>query len=231
MLTSWILLVLAAGTPQSPPPVSATVVELHFVCKQHGIEPVALTRGAEANFRVPADCPDGGATWTLSLDCREHCRGTLSAESGLLARIDGPAKKDEFLTLKPQPNAPASLPLLAVKLVEQVKTEAPVVRPPPIQLVLSSATDSKMFFLDEGLATIDLDEGRFLAFQATRVDAKRARLVVTIERTGKPQERQRLFDKVLKLGSEEVPFDCGRTPGFCSGEARLLLREHRMSPK
>jgi len=226
-----ILLVLAAGTPAAPAEVSAAIVELHFVCKQHSVEPLALTRGAEAQVRVPADCPEGGDTWTVTLDCRERCRGTVSGEGGVLARIDGPAKKDDFLTLKPEPKAPASLGFLAVRLMEQVKTEAPALRPPPIQLVLTGDTYRKEFYVDGAPATIEQDPERFLAFHATRVDAKRARLVVTAEKVGKPKERERLFDKVLELGGEEVPFDCSRAQGFCSGEARLRLREHRVRPE
>jgi len=230
LLLSW-LLVMVGAAPSAPVPgavVSATVVELHFVCGAHVVEQVVLTRGAEVPVRVPDGCPDAAVTWTLTLTCEDACHGTVADAGGRVAKVEGAGRRDTWLTVTPEPKAPSVVARLALKVVDRVRADATAEQSRPVRVVLSTASTTKSFSLDERLATIDVPgTPAQVAFEARRHGRDKTRLRVWSLKDGTLATRKLLFDRELTLGAPPVPFDCKPTQGFCDGQAQLGVKEQR----
>lgn len=227
MISSLIVLALAMAALGAAPMVPAAVLEAHFLCGGHAVQQLVLTSGAEASVRVPADCPEGGATWSLSLDCAGRCRGQLVDGATRIASLEGPAKKDELLTVKAEPKAPATVSLIAFKITDLVRVDASVELGRPVQVSIWSGSVGKSFAVEQPATTLEDGPDHVLVFEAKRSSLEQVRLMVWSQPAGKPKERQRVFDRVMRLDGDDAPFDCGRTRGFCDGPARLRVRQYR----
>ena len=227
--TSAILLAgLLSAEPAGVRPhagVNAAEIEASFICAKSPALSLTVPPAAEVVLQVPAGCPDAGAFWLLSLQCKARCTGRLTDADGRpLASLSGPKST---LAVKPVgKEPPPSLGQLRLSVAQKsVRVDASELLDVPLVLVFQADAFAASHTLQVAEATALgsplLASPRQIYARVSRLDLGRARIELWNE------QRQSLLDTVLKLGTT-TPFDCARTAGWCTGRAQLRVEPHRL---
>ncbi|HEX8700784.1 MAG TPA: hypothetical protein VF815_18210 [Myxococcaceae bacterium] len=205
--------------------IRAADIEARFTCSQAPAQSLTVPPGSEVVLQVPAGCPDTGALWLFSLECKARCTGRIAdAEGRALASLSG---TKAALAVKPLGKEHSrSLGLLQLAVAQKpVRADASDLLDVPLVLRFQAEAFAASHTLQVAEATAlgspAIGSSRQLYARASRVDLGRARIELWSE------QQKLLLDTVVKLGAP-LPFDCAATAGWCSGHAQLSVEPHQL---